>query len=259
MKPVKYFAFLFLVAGVFTLYGLDKPVNRWESRKKAKELHSQAMGFYKKKDYDGARKKWHEAAEADPYWWKPDYNMACLDSLEKKLSTVTDHLEKAFALLMKDEIEVADFVRFYRYIQTDSDFTNYRKTAEYKKFLAKMQGYAPELFNLTFSGRAMGVGPDEGSELVCNIPEGKNMAGAAYYVKFKKDGSYSMSVAAGPSYEGRYYFNKKDSLLSLSLVREDCYDDCVKSNEDSRQKVSWFDGETICIENTCYCDNYREP
>jgi len=253
MTRLNVFVLFALIVGLFSSPSLGGSTDKREIRKKAKALHAQAMGFYKKKDYKNARKKWTEAASTDPHWWKPDYNMACVDSLENKLTTVTPHLEKAFELLMKDEIEVTEFVRFYRYIQKDSDFKNYRKTADYKTFLGKMKDYAPVFFNLSYSGVAM----HEEDAPACSVPQGRQLAGAAFWVSFDDKGNYSKSIGAGPSYKGSYYFNKKDNLLSLSLTREVCYDACVKSPEDSRQKVTWFEADIICLDNTCFCNNTR--
>jgi len=107
------------------LNGLEKKPG---DRARATELNKQALGHHQKKEYEKAEALWVDAAKADPSWWKPYYNLACVASL-------TEHPELSIRYL-KLALRVDFDPALIRSMKSDSDLVNARKLPEFQTVIA---------------------------------------------------------------------------------------------------------------------------
>ncbi len=116
--------------------GYEKLQNRikgkWKGdRKLSLRMNKLGLAKHRKKDYCGAIATWCRAAEADPSFWKPFFNIACAHSLMGNPELSIKFIKRSFA---------SDTVSALRSVISDSDLKPIRNHPGYKKVLREYGG-----------------------------------------------------------------------------------------------------------------------
>ncbi len=97
-------------------------------RAKAESLAKEAFRVHtKEKDYAKAAALWLDTARADPAWWKPYYQLACLSALTGRKAESVEFLKIALGKKQSNEA--------LRWMKTDSDLASVRDMPEFRALL----------------------------------------------------------------------------------------------------------------------------
>ncbi len=112
---------------------LEKRIaNRWKGdRSLSNRLNKLGLAKHRKKDYCGAIGTWCQAAEADPSFWKPFFNIACAHSLTGNPGLALKFIRRS---LISNTIFTLDS------LISDSDLKPIRNHPGYEKLLKEYGG-----------------------------------------------------------------------------------------------------------------------
>ena len=93
------------------------------------ELHT------KSQSYAEAAKAYQAAYELDPSWWRPLYQLACVNALLGNTEFSLEYLKAAWKAEKSKEL--------FSYMENDTDLNALRETAKFQNYLAALKGETP--------------------------------------------------------------------------------------------------------------------
>ena len=105
------------------------------NRAEAQSHHQAALAAHAQGDYSRSASLWKQAAQSDPSWWAPFYNLACATSLSGEPALALEFLR----LAANREYPP----RFHSMLASDSDLIAVRELSAYSDFLADLHGNSP--------------------------------------------------------------------------------------------------------------------
>lgn len=117
---------------------LQRVVKKSGDFNKSRRLHKKALKVHSKKDYAQSSELWYEAALADPVWWKPYYNLACVAALTGKKDIAVDFIRLALTVSKSYKSP-----QLLYYLRIDSDLKNLHGFPPFEKI---RDGEAPNSF-----------------------------------------------------------------------------------------------------------------
>ncbi|MCB1326716.1 MAG: hypothetical protein H7A21_14990 [Spirochaetales bacterium] len=202
-------------------------------RAEATRLHQAALQSHRSGDYAASAATWALAAKADPGWYVPFYNLACATSMQGEPELALEFLK----LAGRRETPA----NFPATVAADSDLAAVRDLSEYQSLFAGASASPDPVEQQLYGAWSSGE---------CNPAAGFDLAGGAYGFAFAQDGSFTASVATGPSFRGD--FTVEEEALRLHFQTREFFNpgsgELEETPLDTNGEIVYrFSGAAMCF------------
>ncbi len=202
---------LCLSCGRSTLEEARRLGGRKGDRVRAEALAKGAFVVHtKNKDYARAERLWLETAAADPSWWKPYYQLACIHALTgRKLEAIE---------LLRLALKVEKSPQMISWMRSDSDLTALRQMPEFGTLLSSGEGERPVALPAALVGNWTGAT----TAWIGLLPAPYNTYRPVEYqsLAISGDGQFRISGTSGRML-GTWSGNGSEASFSLSESEEE--------------------------------------